>query len=93
MYEHDNDGAKRRPKDASWCVLPHELQEFRLKLIPIGVSEDDLLSVMRHDRNDLGGLGLSLRPFSWRKIKQWNDFKAHRSIISVEGVKEYNYGY
>ena len=51
------------------------------------------LPIYRHDLNEFGGLSGAFRTFRWRMIKQWNDFKALGSVISVEGIEEYDYRY
>ena len=92
FYDLDQDGAIIEPKNDNWEISQQQLQLFRLELKKCGVTEDDLVNALRSGKNQFGGLNISLRPFSWRKIKYWNDFKALRSIISVEGIREYNYG-
>ena len=94
FYELDGDGAIVDFKNrVQWVITQQEYMMFRMKLVEIGVSEKEFLGVYRHDLNEFGGLSGSFRPFSWRLIKQWNDFKALGSVISVEGIEEYDYRY
>ena len=92
FYDLGQEGAIIETKNDNWEISQQQLQLFRLELKKCGVTEDDLVNALRSGKNQFGGLNISLRPFSWRKIKYWNDFKALRSIISVEGIREYNYG-
>lgn len=85
-FNISDDGSIDEPKQR--FINRIALGRFYISMIEKGLTEKDFLDVLfknRPDRQD-GSLQLKSRMFDSNKIKEWNAFRSHISVISNQGI-------